>query len=97
DISNRLLNPVRKLLLEKGFITSKSFVTNVHSEDRLREQKIKKFRKKHLHVLITTTILERGVTFPSIDVIVLHAGHKVFDEAALIQIAGRAGRNKDDP
>ncbi|QGS69179.1 hypothetical protein CV093_15140 [Oceanobacillus sp. 143] len=52
---------------------------------------------KELYVLITTTILERGVTFPSVDVAILDAGHVVFDEAALVQIAGRAGRSADDP
>lgn len=46
---------------------------------------------------MTTTILERGVTFPSVDVFVLQADHDVFDEAALVQIAGRAGRSKNDP
>src|SRR5699024_11776304 len=52
---------------------------------------------KEIFILLTTTILERGVTFPSVDVAVLDAGHDVFDEAALVQIAGRAGRSPDDP
>ena len=46
---------------------------------------------------MTTTILERGVTFPSVDVIVLGASNHIFDVAALVQIAGRAGRSEDDP
>jgi len=50
-----------------------------------------------LKIIITTTILERGVTFPSVDVVIFDAGHEVFDEAALVQIAGRAGRSEDDP
>ena len=37
------------------------------------------------------------VTLPAIDVAVLNAGHHVFDEAALVQIAGRAGRSPEDP
>lgn len=65
--------------------------------DQNREEKINQFREKKLHALITTTILERGVTFPSVDVVVLGAGHEVFNEAALVQIAGRAGRSADDP
>ncbi|MFC2947266.1 DEAD/DEAH box helicase [Virgibacillus sediminis] len=69
----------------------------VHASDPKREQKVDAFRKRQLDVLVTTTILERGVTFPSVDVAVLHAGHEVFDEAALIQISGRAGRSPDDP
>jgi competence protein ComFA len=36
--------------------------------------------------------LERGVTFPNINVLVLEADQTVFNEATLIQIAGRVGR-----
>ncbi|WP_345242330.1 DEAD/DEAH box helicase [Pontibacillus salipaludis] len=70
---------------------------SAHSEDPDREEKIRRFRQEEVDLLITTTILERGVTFPSIDVAVLGAGHDVFDEAALVQIAGRAGRSPQDP
>ncbi|MEC3882783.1 DEAD/DEAH box helicase [Halobacillus sp. HZG1] len=72
-------------------------VRSVHAEDSQRAEKIQAFRKKEYRVLITTTILERGVTFPSVDVYVIDAGHVVFDEAALVQISGRAGRSPDDP
>src|SRR5699024_10289307 len=76
---------------------SKDNIRAVHSEDEDRKSMIQLFREKKLTILITTTILERGVTFPSIDVAVLDAGHLVFDEAALVQIAGRAGRSHNDP
>lgn len=69
----------------------------VHASDNDRENKIELFRKEKIHILVTTTILERGVTFPSVDVAVMDAGHTVFDEAALVQIAGRAGRSPLDP
>lgn len=72
-------------------------ICSVHAYDDKREEKIRAFREQSYSILVTTTILERGVTFPSIDVIVLDAGHVVFDEAALIQIAGRAGRSAQDP
>ncbi|SEH40125.1 competence protein ComFA [Halobacillus karajensis] len=72
-------------------------VQAVHAEDSQRAEKIAAFRNKEYRVLVTTTILERGVTFPSVDVFVIDAGHVVFDEAALVQIAGRAGRSPDDP
>ncbi|MBH0230874.1 DEAD/DEAH box helicase [Halobacillus yeomjeoni] len=72
-------------------------VKSVHSEDPDRERKILQFRNKEYRILVTTTILERGVTFPSVDVYVIDAGHEVFDEAALVQIAGRAGRSPEDP
>ncbi|MGM8215194.1 helicase-related protein [Bacillaceae bacterium W0354] len=69
----------------------------VHAESEDRKELIQQFRDRKLNRLITTTILERGVTFPSIDVAVIQADHQVFDEAALIQIAGRAGRSAKDP
>ncbi|WP_058306680.1 DEAD/DEAH box helicase [Gracilibacillus massiliensis] len=82
-------------LLEKVATLLKA--ESVHAGDPKRKEKVIDFRQKKIDVLITTTILERGVTFPSVDVVVLDAGHKVFDEAALVQIAGRAGRSPDDP
>ncbi|MBO8157869.1 MAG: DEAD/DEAH box helicase family protein [Bacillaceae bacterium] len=69
----------------------------VFASDPDRQKKIQKFRHNQIRTLVTTTILERGVTFPSVDVAVVDAGHDVFDEAALVQIAGRAGRSADDP
>ena len=56
-----------------------------------------RFRRRELRVLVTTTILERGVTIPRSDVFVLDADAPLFDEASLEQMAGRAGRSKDDP
>ncbi|SFC29094.1 competence protein ComFA [Alkalibacterium subtropicum] len=69
----------------------------VHSRDILRKEKVKKMRDGELIFLVTTTILERGVTFENIDVLVWEADHAVFTEAALVQIAGRAGRSKNHP
>jgi competence protein ComFA len=36
------------------------------------------------------------VTVPFLDVAVFGADHELFTESALVQIAGRAGRNKED-
>ncbi|MCP8617592.1 DEAD/DEAH box helicase [Salirhabdus salicampi] len=79
------------------FLSNKLSIPYVHAEDSNREQKVNQFRESKMLGLITTTILERGVTFPSIDVFVFDAGHNVFDAAALVQIAGRVGRSQDDP
>lgn len=46
---------------------------------------------------MTTTILERGVTFPCVDVFVLLANHKLYSKSALVQIAGRVGRSVERP
>ena len=51
-----------------------------------------------MEYLVTTTILERGLTLGAINVCVLYADREeIFDTASLIQIAGRAGRRVTDP
>ncbi len=68
----------------------------VYSEDSDREGKIQKFYNYQTDILITTTILERGVTFDYLDVLVFDAGHKNFTKESLIQISGRVGRKAHD-
>ncbi|MBS4223203.1 DEAD/DEAH box helicase [Lederbergia citrea] len=72
-------------------------IETVHSEDPLRKEKVEKMRQREIPLLLTTTILERGVTFPNIDVAVIGAEDDIFTEAALVQIAGRVGRSADFP
>lgn len=72
-------------------------MAGVHAADPLREEKVLSFRKKAIKLMVTTTILERGVTIPGSDVVVVGAQAPVFDEASLVQIAGRVGRSPDDP
>jgi competence protein ComFA len=69
----------------------------VHAEDPERKQKVQSMRDKKISILLTTTILERGVTFPNIDVAVVGAEDPIFTESALVQISGRAGRSKEYP
>lgn len=71
--------------------------TSVSAQDDERIQKVEKMRQNHYHFLLTTTILERGVTFSNIDVIVLGSDDFVFNQASLVQIAGRVGRRADYP
>lgn len=97
SLAEKINDMVTNILIREQIIISKEKCTFVHAEDRFRDDKIHRFRKRELIVLVTTTILERGVTFPSVDVAVIDAGHEVFDEAALVQIAGRAGRSVNDP
>jgi competence protein ComFA len=97
ELSTQLTQPLQNFLLKNQLIRNKKEITAVHASDGDRDEKVTAFRKREIKVLITTTILERGVTFPSVDVLVIDAGHEVFDEAALVQIAGRAGRNAADP
>ncbi|MGP6140097.1 MULTISPECIES: DEAD/DEAH box helicase [unclassified Jeotgalibaca] len=71
--------------------------TSVSAEDPERVKKVKEMREEKYTLLLTTTILERGVTFRDIDVLVIGAEDRVFTEASLVQIAGRAGRHRDFP
>lgn len=68
---------------------------SVYSGDAGRYKKVQMMRDGELDILLTTTILERGVTFLNLDVIVIDA-HR-FDSASLIQICGRVGRKPKDP
>lgn len=72
-------------------------VAGVHAKDKERKEKVANFRKGKIKVLVTTTILERGVTVTDVQVGVLGAEDDVFTESALVQIAGRAGRSSQYP
>ncbi|QZA33208.1 helicase-related protein [Hydrogenibacillus sp. N12] len=71
-------------------------IAGTHAGDDGRDAKVRAFREGALDVLVTTTILERGVTVAGSDVVVLDADARVFDAPTLIQIAGRAGRMAED-
>ena len=84
-----------KEILQHAFSNEKiGFVSSV-TEDRL--QQVQAFRDRELTILISTTILERGVTFPCVDVFVVEANHQLFTKSSLIQIGGRVGRSMDRP
>ena len=78
-----------KLLIKK--------VSCVHSKKEDREKIISDFKKGKSKVLITTAVLERGVTVKDLQVIIFHADHPLYTKAALVQISGRAGRKRDAP
>lgn len=69
----------------------------VHSQDEEREQKVQALREGRLTGLITTTILERGVTFTNCHVLIIGAESKLYTLAALVQMSGRVGRRPDYP
>lgn len=72
-------------------------IEGTSSQDVDRASKVIAFRERSIRLLVTTTILERGVTIPRSDVFILDADNGLFDEASLVQMAGRAGRSLDDP
>lgn len=72
-------------------------IQGTSSKDADRANKVTDFRAAKIRMLVTTTILERGVTIPKSDVFILDADSPTFDAAALVQMAGRAGRSAQDP
>lgn len=68
---------------------------SVHSQDPLRHEKVSAFRNGDIQVLITTTILECGVTIKNSQIAVIGSDEEIFTESALVQISGRAGRHID--
>ncbi|MDO4465902.1 MAG: helicase-related protein [Bacillota bacterium] len=71
--------------------------SGIHSSTKNKDDILDAFRRKTLSVLFSTTLLERGITIPSVQVLVFHADHPVFTTASLIQIFGRVGRSFNDP
>ena len=69
----------------------------VSSKREKRAKIIADFKKGRYSYLVTTAVLERGITVRNLQVIVYLADESIYDAAALIQIAGRAGRKKDAP
>ncbi len=84
--------------IKKALMISKLLnLEYVTSKTKNKEEVIQKFIEKKIMHIVCTTVLERGVTFSNIHVVVLNANHIVFDESSLIQISGRVGRDKNYP
>ena len=69
----------------------------VHSRKIDRSEVIDDFRNGKYLILVTTAVLERGVTIKNLQVIIYKADHDLYNEYNLVQIAGRVGRKKDAP
>lgn len=70
------------------------WVEFTHSQDEKRTDKVERFLRGDYPILVTTTIMERGVTVPKGNVLILYADHEeIFDCQSLVQMAGRAGRS----
>ena len=69
-----------------------------HSRHPRREALKQAFAGGQIPVLVASPVLERGLTFEEVDVLVLFAHQEsIFDEAALVQMAGRCGRTARSP
>ncbi len=68
-----------------------------HSRNPKRDRHRELFQKTAPSVMVATSILERGITVPKADVIVAYAHDDLYDARALIQMAGRSGRDASYP
>lgn len=87
-------------ICESTFFLLQLFIKNgacVHSKKNNRSEIIQDFRNGKFKYLVTTAVLERGVTVKDLQVIVYKADHSIYDRYSLVQIAGRVGRKKDAP
>lgn len=71
------------------YIKSISFI---HSKVINRESLFNDIKKYKYKIIITTTILERGITLKNVSAIVYDSESAIFDESTLLQIVGRVGR-----
>lgn len=69
----------------------------VHSKRDNRERIIQDFKDKKYMYLVTTSVLERGVTVKDLQVVIFNASHSIYTSETLIQISGRVGRKLDAP
>jgi len=74
-----------------------SRIRAVHAAHPDRKEYVQLLRDKKLPGLLTTTILERGITISNVQVAVIGAEQQTFNKGALIQIGGRVGRSSDYP
>lgn len=62
-----------------------------------REEVVQRFKHKPDFFLITTAILERGITVSQLQAIIFEADHRLYTTSMLIQMAGRVGRKLNAP
>jgi competence protein ComFA len=87
-MAERLFSFVR-IFTKKGAV--------VHSKRSDRADTIASFREGKYEYLISTSVLERGITLLNLQVVVYEAHHPLFDEGTLLQMAGRVGRKTSAP
>ncbi len=67
----------------------------IHSQVEHIETILGHVKSKGRGILVSTSVLERGITIKGVQVIVMGADHQLYKKSTLIQIAGRVGRHID--
>jgi competence protein ComFA len=77
---------------------AKDWVRGCYAAHPSKEETIAAFYRGEFPVLVTTTVMERGITIARVAVMVLYADEeRIFSTNTLVQVAGRAGRTTDYP
>lgn len=87
-----MVDEIRHMLIINNISSS-----GVSSKHPNRQKTIQDFKESQTQVLVTTTLLERGITIEDIQVIVYQCQNHLFDRRTLIQISGRVGRKPLHP
>jgi len=69
----------------------------INSRIKNRKELLELFHNLKKGIILTTLVLERGITFSNCHVLVYKADHNLFSYENLVQISGRVGRKKDYP
>ena len=78
------LNKIFKMMFSSTF---------VYSDSKSRNEAIDLFKNGKRKVIFATTVLERGVTFKGVNVVILNFHEGVFDSSSINQMLGRVGRD----
>lgn len=90
--------PTLSLVTQLELYLNKTFkVGSVSSVHKNNENNVQLFKEGKLDVIVSTTLLERGITIEDVQVIVYFGQHTIYDERTLIQMAGRVGRKPQHP
>lgn len=74
------------------------YLEGISADTKDRAALIGKIKNRQLDALVSTTVLERGLTIKGANVLVLKADFNlIYSKEVLVQIAGRAGRTADCP
>lgn len=69
----------------------------MNSKVKNRKEILARLNTEENAICLSTLVLERGVTFKNVHVIVYKANHELFKYENLVQICGRVGRKMDYP
>lgn len=77
----------------EGFFGQAKKIKSPGMSQKEQQSILSKFRSNEIDILVSTSVGEQGLNFPSVDVVILF--EPVSDARRLIQMSGRTGRSRD--